>query len=42
MRAKSEANLLALDRDTFRDLVAQSLRMGADFDKLVHERLGDS
>ncbi len=42
VRTKSEANLLALDRDTFRDLVAQSLRIGADFDKLVHERLGDS
>jgi hypothetical protein len=38
----SEANLLTLDRDTFRDLVTQSLRIGADFDKLVRERLGDS
>jgi uncharacterized protein YhbP (UPF0306 family) len=42
VRVTSEANLLTLDRDTFRDLVTQSLRIGADFDKLVHERLGDS
>jgi uncharacterized protein YhbP (UPF0306 family) len=42
VRAVTDATLLGLDRDTFRDLVAQSLRMGTDFDRLVRERLGDA
>jgi uncharacterized protein YhbP (UPF0306 family) len=39
VRATEPTTLLAIDRDVFRDLVAQSLGMTADFDQVVRARL---
>jgi CRP-like cAMP-binding protein len=39
VRATEPTTLIALDRDIFRDLVAQSLGMTADFDQVVRARL---
>jgi uncharacterized protein YhbP (UPF0306 family) len=38
-RAKSDTKLLALERDTFRDLVAQSMQLVPDFDRIIRDRL---
>jgi uncharacterized protein YhbP (UPF0306 family) len=42
VRAKTDARLLALDRDTFRSLVAQSLELSVDFDQVIRERLASA
>jgi len=39
LRATAPTRLLAMDKDTFRDLVAQSLGTSADFDQLIRARL---
>jgi uncharacterized protein YhbP (UPF0306 family) len=39
VRATEPTTLLAIDRDVFRDLVAQSLGMTADFDQVIRARL---
>jgi uncharacterized protein YhbP (UPF0306 family) len=39
VRATEPTTLIAMDRDVFRDLVAQSLGMTADFDQVVRARL---
>jgi uncharacterized protein YhbP (UPF0306 family) len=39
VRAKTDARLLGLDRDTFRDLIAQSMEITPDFDQVIRERL---
>jgi uncharacterized protein YhbP (UPF0306 family) len=39
VRATEPTTLLAMDRDVFRDLVAQSMGMTADFDQVVRARL---
>ena len=39
VRATEPTTLIALDRDVFRDLVAQSLGMTVDFDQVVRARL---
>jgi uncharacterized protein YhbP (UPF0306 family) len=39
IRAASDAKLVALGRDTFRDLIAQSTGMTAEFDQVVRARL---
>ncbi|HLM86560.1 MAG TPA: cyclic nucleotide-binding domain-containing protein [Solirubrobacteraceae bacterium] len=39
VRATAPSTLIAVDRDVFRDLVAQSLGMTADFDQVVRARL---
>jgi uncharacterized protein YhbP (UPF0306 family) len=39
VRAKSELRLLALERDTFRDLMAQSMQLLPDFDRIIRARL---
>lgn len=39
IRAKTDAQLLALERDTFRDLIAQSLGLAPDFDEVIRARL---
>jgi uncharacterized protein YhbP (UPF0306 family) len=39
VRATEPTTLLAMDREVFRDLVAQSLGMTADFDQVVRARL---
>lgn len=39
VRATAPTTLIAMDRDIFRDLVAQSLGMTADFDQVVRARL---
>jgi uncharacterized protein YhbP (UPF0306 family) len=39
VRATMPTTLIAMDRDIFRDLVAQSLGMTADFDQVVRARL---
>jgi CRP-like cAMP-binding protein len=36
----SDATLLTMDRDEFRNVVAQSLGVAADFDRIIRERLG--
>jgi uncharacterized protein YhbP (UPF0306 family) len=38
-RAKSDTKLLALERDTFRDLIAQAMQLVPDFDRIVRGRL---
>lgn len=40
VRAVTGATLLALDRETFRALVAQSLATTQDFDRVIRQRLG--
>jgi CRP-like cAMP-binding protein len=39
IRAATDAKLLALDRDTFRDLIAQSMGITAEFDQVIRARL---
>jgi uncharacterized protein YhbP (UPF0306 family) len=39
LRATQAARLLAMERDTFRSLVAQSLGTTADFDQVIQQRL---
>lgn len=39
VRATAPTTLIAMDRDVFRDLVAQSLGMTADFDQVIRARL---
>ncbi|HEY7933110.1 MAG TPA: cyclic nucleotide-binding domain-containing protein [Solirubrobacteraceae bacterium] len=39
VRATEPTTLIAMDRDIFRDLIAQSLGMTADFDQVVRARL---
>jgi uncharacterized protein YhbP (UPF0306 family) len=39
VRAKTEVKLLTLDRDTFRDLIAQSIGITPDFDQVIRARL---
>jgi uncharacterized protein YhbP (UPF0306 family) len=40
VKALTDVKLLALERDMFRDLVAQSLGTTADFDQVIRSRLG--
>jgi len=39
VQAKTDVRLLALDRDAFRDLVAQALELPPDFDQVLRSRL---
>jgi uncharacterized protein YhbP (UPF0306 family) len=39
VRAKTDTKLLALERDTFRDLVAQAMEITPDFDQVIRARL---
>ncbi len=39
VRAKTNTKLLALERDTFRDLIARSMEITPDFDRLIRARL---
>jgi CRP-like cAMP-binding protein len=39
VRAKTDTKLLALERDTFRDLIAQSMEITPDFDQIIRSRL---
>jgi uncharacterized protein YhbP (UPF0306 family) len=39
VRAITEVSLLALDRDTFRDLIAHAMELTPDFDEIVRARL---
>jgi uncharacterized protein YhbP (UPF0306 family) len=39
VRAKTDAKLLTLDRDGFRDLIAQSMEITPDFDQVIRTRL---
>jgi len=39
VRAKTDATLLALERDGFKDLIAQSMEITPDFDEVVRARL---
>jgi general stress protein 26/quercetin dioxygenase-like cupin family protein len=39
LRASTDATLLTMDHDEFRSVVAQSLGVAADFDRIVQERL---
>jgi uncharacterized protein YhbP (UPF0306 family) len=41
VRALTATTLLTMDRDVFRDLVAQSLSTNEDFDRVIRQRLGD-
>ena len=40
LTARSAASLLTMERDQFRDVVAQALATGPDFDRIIRERLG--
>jgi CRP-like cAMP-binding protein len=40
VKATKPTKLLAMERDTFRDLVAQSLGTTQEFDKVIQARLG--
>jgi uncharacterized protein YhbP (UPF0306 family) len=40
LRAKGPTTVLTMDREDFRAVVAQSLGLSADFDRVVQERLG--
>ena len=42
VRATTDLELLALDRDTFRDLIAQSIEITPDFDQVIRDRLDAS
>jgi uncharacterized protein YhbP (UPF0306 family) len=42
VRAITDVKLLALPRDTFRDLIAQSMEITPDFDSIVRARLGEA
>jgi CRP-like cAMP-binding protein len=39
VRAKTNTKLLALERDTFRDLIAQAMEITPDFDQVIRARL---
>jgi len=39
VRAKTDTRLLALERDTFRDLIARSMEITPDFDRVIRARL---
>jgi uncharacterized protein YhbP (UPF0306 family) len=39
VRATSDVKLLALDRDAFRDLIAQAMEITPDFDQVIRRRL---
>jgi CRP-like cAMP-binding protein len=39
LTARTEATLLTMDRDEFRNVVAQSLGVAADFERVIRERL---
>ena len=39
VRAITDVQLLALDRDGFRDLVAQAMEITPDFDQVIRARL---
>jgi uncharacterized protein YhbP (UPF0306 family) len=39
VRATSDVRLLALDRDKFRDLIAQAMEIAPDFDQVIRDRL---
>jgi hypothetical protein len=39
VRAKTDATLLTLDRDAFKNLIAQSMELTPDFDQVVRSRL---
>jgi uncharacterized protein YhbP (UPF0306 family) len=39
VRAKTDVTLLALERDVFRDLIAQSMEITPDFDRVIRARL---
>jgi CRP-like cAMP-binding protein len=39
VRATSDLKLLALERDTFRDLIAESMQITPDFDRVIRARL---
>jgi CRP-like cAMP-binding protein len=41
IRAVAPTKLLAMERDAFRDLVAQSLGTTADFDRIIRARLDE-
>jgi uncharacterized protein YhbP (UPF0306 family) len=40
LTALSKVSLLTMDHDQFRSVVAESLGVSADFDRIIHERLG--
>jgi uncharacterized protein YhbP (UPF0306 family) len=40
--AKSDLELLSLDRDTFRDLISQAMEITPDFDQVIRDRLNAS
>jgi CRP-like cAMP-binding protein len=39
VRATTDVRLLALERDRFRDLIAQSMEITPDFDQVIRDRL---
>jgi CRP-like cAMP-binding protein len=39
VRAKTDVKILALERDTFRNLIAQSMEITPDFDQVIRSRL---
>lgn len=39
VRAKTDTKLLALDRDTFKDLIAQAMEITPEFDQVIRARL---
>jgi CRP-like cAMP-binding protein len=39
VRARTDTKLLALERDTFRDLIAQSMEITPEFDQVIRDRL---
>jgi CRP-like cAMP-binding protein len=39
VRAQTDTKLLALERDTFRDLIAQAMEITPDFDQVIRSRL---
>jgi CRP-like cAMP-binding protein len=39
VRATTDAKLLALERDGFRDLVAEAMQITPDFDQVIRARL---
>ena len=39
VRATTDVKLLALERDSFRDLIAQSMEITPDFDRVIRARL---
>jgi uncharacterized protein YhbP (UPF0306 family) len=41
LKARTDVKLLTMERDTFRQMVAQSLGTTADFDRIIQSRLND-